>query len=54
MMHPEFSSGYRLNKLGQVISPQNGGNDLASIKLDKVKAAKLCVSNLFLSCWLRF
>ena len=51
MMHPwytEFSSGYRLNKLGQVISPQNGGNDLAAIKLDKVKAAKLCVSVFFL------
>ena len=40
-----FSSGYRLNKLGQVVSPQNGGNDLASIKLDKAKAAKLCASN---------
>ena len=52
--HGTFSSGYRLNKLGQVVSPQNNGKHLASIKLDKAKAAKLCVSNLFFSCWLRF
>ena len=54
MMHPKFSSGYRLNKLGQVVSPQNSGKHLASINLDRVKAAKLCVSNMFFSCWLRF
>ena len=41
-----FSSGYRLNKLGQVVSPQNSGKHLASIKLNKVKAAKLCVAVL--------
>ena len=52
--HGTFSSGYRLNKLGQVVSPQNSGKHLASINLDRVKAAKLCVSNLFFSCWLRF
>ena len=39
-----FSSGYRLNKLGQVVSPQNGGNDLASIKLNKVKVERPLLS----------